>query len=84
MAEEQSKKGNHSKGSLTAGFILVGVGLVFLLSNLNVIPDLGETWPLFLIIIGASLVLGALRDRRSSDTQDPNPPTEPTPPPPIL
>lgn len=81
--EEKKKKKDKTKGSITAGFILVGVGLVFLLDNLDIIPSLGETWPLFLIIIGASLLIGALRDKKDQEKIPPMTPTEPTPTPPL-
>jgi hypothetical protein len=80
----EKKKKDKGKGSITAGFILVGIGLVFLLDNLDIIPSLGETWPLFLIIIGAALLIGALRDKKTTDsTMPPITPTEPTTPPPL-
>ncbi len=81
--EEKKKKKDKTKGSITAGIILVGIGFVFLLSNLGIIPSLGETWPLFLIIIGASLLIGALRDKKEQETIPPLTPTEPTPTPPL-
>jgi len=77
------KKKSKVNGSITTGFIMIGIGLVFLLSNMGVIPDLSETWPLFLIIIGASLLVGALRDRNAPDPVTPIAPSEPTPPAPI-
>lgn len=83
MADEKKEKRGRGKGSITAGFILVGMGLLFLLSNLNIIPDLEETWPLILIIVGAALLIGALRDKRTSDSMTPLPPSEPSPPAPI-
>ena len=60
----EKKKKAKSEGSLKAGFILVGIGLVFLMSNLANIP-ISKTWPLFLIIVGASLLIGALKDRNA-------------------
>jgi uncharacterized membrane protein HdeD (DUF308 family) len=80
MADEQEKKKKESKGSLTAGIILLGLGLIFLLSNLDLIPDLDETWPLFLIIVGVALVIGALRNRDKSEPTPPYQTTEPAPP----
>ncbi len=83
MANGEKKK-SKGDGSITAGLIMVGIGLVFLLSNLGIIPDLGETWPLFLIIVGVALLIGAMRDRKSSETmQPPMTHSEPTPPPPL-
>lgn len=81
MANGEKKKKDKTKGSITAGFILVGIGFVFLLSNLGIIPNLGEMWPLFLIIVGASLLIGALRDKKRDETVAPMTPVEPPPPP---
>ena len=43
-----------------AAFILIVLGVLFLLSNLGVIPRLGpllhEWWPLILIVVGVSLL----------------------------
>jgi hypothetical protein len=83
MADEEKRKRAKKQGSVTAGFILMGIGLVFLLSNLGIIPDLGEMWPLFLIIVGAALLFGALREKKTPDSMTPLPPSEPTPPAPI-
>ena len=77
------KKKSKGNGSMTAGFIMIGIGLVFLLSNMGVIPDIDETWPLFLIIVGAALLIGALRARNAPDPVTPIAPSEPTPPAPI-
>ena len=77
---DEKKKKSKDKGSITAGFIMIGMGLVFLLSNMGIIPDLGEMWPLFLIIVGASLLIGALRYKKEPETMPPTTPTEPTPP----
>ena len=83
MANGEKKKKAKGQGSVTAGFILMGIGLVFLLSNLGIIPDLGEMWPLFLIIVGAALLIGALKGKNTPDSMTPLPPSEPTPPAPI-
>ena len=78
----EKKKKAKGEGSLKAGFILVGIGLVFLLSNLANIP-ISKTWPLFLIIVGSSLLIGALKDRNTPEPMPPYPPSEPPPAAPI-
>jgi hypothetical protein len=44
-----------------AAFILIGLGLLFLLGNLGILPHAGRLlatwWPLILIVVGASLLL---------------------------
>lgn len=63
--EPDSKK--DSRGSLIGGIILIGVGFIFLLSNLGIIPDIGSMWPLFLIIVGIAVILGGSK-RIKKDT----------------
>lgn len=43
----------------SAGLILVGIGLIFLLRNLGVLwwLDWGRFWPIILIIVGAAILL---------------------------
>jgi len=57
MPEEKDDR----HGKLIGGIILIGIGLVFLLSNWNLIPDFSESWPIILVVIGFALLLGALR-----------------------
>lgn len=63
--EPDSKK--DSRGSLIGGIILIGVGFIFLLSNLGIIPHIGSMWPLFLIVVGIAIILGGSR-RIKKDT----------------
>ncbi|HUU46667.1 MAG TPA: DUF5668 domain-containing protein [Acidobacteriota bacterium] len=71
------------RGRLTAGFILTGIGLVFLLSNIDVIPSIEDSWPLLLVVVGGALLFGAMRDRKKrgndlppdASTQDGVPPS---------
>jgi predicted membrane protein len=47
-----------------AGLILFGVGLWLLLENIGVWPyNLGDLWPIFVVVIGAWLVWGGLAHR---------------------
>ena len=57
MTEEKDDR--HWK--LIGGIILIGIGLVFLLSNWGIIPDFSESWPIVLVVIGFALLLGAIR-----------------------
>lgn len=47
--------------SMLGGFILIGLGVLFLLANLGWLPNLGTLfarwWPLILIAVGASMLL---------------------------
>jgi uncharacterized membrane protein YdcZ (DUF606 family) len=67
----QHNQENDRHWNLTGGIIVLGVGLVFLLSNLEVIPDFGRMWPLVLVVVGIALVVGAVlgRDKRSDQNE---------------
>jgi hypothetical protein len=47
-------------GMVIGGLIVLGLGVVFLLSNLEIIPDFSTMWPLVLVIIGIALLIGAV------------------------
>ena len=68
MADQSTKKKDQKNGPLMSGIMILGIGLIFLLSNLRIIPDLGKTWPLFLIVIGVSLVMRALRKEHAQES----------------
>jgi predicted membrane protein len=43
------------------GFILITIGLLFLLHNLAIIPyDIGDLWPVFMILVGIFVIKNAL------------------------
>jgi len=56
--EKSSSSKEWGSGKIFAGIILLGLGILFLLSNWGIIPSLGKTWPLILIIIGLAFLLG--------------------------
>ena len=60
QAEEKNKKNHPKKGGSVAGWILILLGILFLLNNYYVI-DFEKFWPLILIGIGIILLA-----RRSS------------------
>jgi fatty acid desaturase len=66
MSDQDPKKGKDERSRLVGGIIVLGIGVVFLLSNLGVIPHIGRTWPLILIVVGFALLVGALRKRDQS------------------
>jgi len=59
MKQENSSEATQSLGIMLPGFALAGLGLFFLLNNLNIvtIQDLGRWWPLSLIVIGFAKLL---------------------------
>lgn len=58
-------------GQIQGGVIVMGVGSIFLLSNLGYIPSIGRMWPLFPIVVGIALILGGLMGRRGGNPPGP-------------
>lgn len=52
---------------LVTGVLLIGVGLVFLASNLELTPELnwGRLWPLILVVIGVGKIIAPDEEGRS-------------------
>ncbi|KPL03499.1 MAG: hypothetical protein AMJ73_06740 [candidate division Zixibacteria bacterium SM1_73] len=57
MQKEEEKEDRH--GMVIGGIIVLGIGILFLLSNLDIIPHIGEMWPLILVVVGIALLIGA-------------------------
>lgn len=64
---------NDSRGSIVSGIIVLGVGLLFLGVNMDILPSMSQSWPVFLVIVGVALIVGNLLKKRASD-QDQAPP----------
>ena len=58
------------RGTLIGGLITLGVGLIFLLINLDILPDIGRMWPLFPIIVGVALIIGSFYKGKKSDKSE--------------
>jgi len=67
MHKEEEKEDRH--GMVIGGIIVLGIGVFFLLSNLDIIPDVGKMWPLILVVVGIALLIGAVvkREPKKSD-----------------
>ncbi len=66
------KMESERRGMLIGGLITLGVGLIFLLSNLGIMPGIGQMWPMFPIIVGVALIIGAFyKDKKSDDSEQP-------------
>ncbi len=50
--------------SVILPIVLIGVGIIILLSNIGV--DVSDYWPVILILIGAGIILGGIRHQRQS------------------
>jgi uncharacterized membrane protein HdeD (DUF308 family) len=67
MHKEEEKEDRH--GMVIGGIIVLGIGIVFLLGNLCIIPHIGTMWPLILVVVGIALLIGALvkKDAKKED-----------------
>ncbi len=68
---EEHKEKEDRRGMVIGGLIVLGIGLVFLLGNLRIIPDISETWPLILVVIGVALLVGAVIKKDKSESPPP-------------
>ncbi|MEW5701382.1 MAG: DUF5668 domain-containing protein [Candidatus Zixiibacteriota bacterium] len=68
MTGTREKAPKVKRAPVTGGVILTGIGLVFLLSNFGVIPNIGRSWPLILIVVGVALLAGALTECRPKNS----------------
>ena len=61
------------RGMLIGGLITAGVGVIFLLSNLEILPEIAEMWPLIPIVVGVSLIIGSFYKGKKSDASEQSP-----------
>lgn len=67
---------NDSGGSIVGGIIVLGVGLLFLGVNMDILPPVSESWPMFLVIVGVALIVGnLLKKQAAGQNQEPPPPS---------
>jgi len=75
------EKTSDRRKNLIWGIILIGIGVIFLLSNWDIIPDMWESWPIILIVIGVALILVARRkeeeEKKAPEQKTPKPPPPP-------
>jgi Domain of unknown function (DUF5668) len=67
ILETHDRKDSDWRGGVIGGVIMLGVGTLFLLSNLELIPDIHVMWPVIVMIVGLALILGSLRKGRKPD-----------------
>jgi len=68
MNHQHEKDDRH--GMVIGGLIVLGLGVVFLLSNLDIIPDFGTMWPLVLVVIGIALLVGVVVKKEAKKEKD--------------
>ena len=68
MNHQDEKDDRH--GMVIGGLIVLGLGVVFLLSNLNIIPDFGTMWPLVFVVVGIALLVGAVVKKETKQEKE--------------
>ncbi len=68
MNHQHEKDDRH--GMVIGGLIVLGLGVIFLLSNLGIIPDFGMMWPLVLVVIGIALLVGAVMKKETKKEKE--------------
>ncbi len=70
MSDNEKKDIEARSGQMVGGLIVLGIGLLFLLVNMDILPPLHDTWPMFMIIVGVALIGGALfRKKKRSEIE---------------
>jgi len=66
---EEHKMGNDKKngGQAVGGIILLGLGILFLLINFDMVPGLEKSWPVIIIIVGLALIIKGLFSARKKE-----------------
>ena len=67
------KMESERRGMLIGGLITLGVGLIFLLINLDILPEMRDMWPMIPIIVGVALIIGSFYKDKKSDKSEQSP-----------
>jgi len=65
--DEEKKKQDDRSGLKIGGSIMIGIGLLFLLINLDILPHMGKSWPIIIIVVGIALIIGGFGKKKKSD-----------------
>ena len=63
MNDLRNNQKRGDSGNIFVGVIIVGVGSLFLLINLDVLPEMDKTWPGFIIIVGLAFIFSSFFSR---------------------
>nr|MBN2278395.1 hypothetical protein [candidate division Zixibacteria bacterium] len=65
ITSESRHKDHH--GHVTGGIILIGLGIIFLMINFDIMPGIEKSWPVIIIIVGLALILKGFFENRKSE-----------------
>ncbi len=70
MSREKSETESR-RGHLVGGIIVLGLGIFFLMVQMDWLPFIQHSWPVILIIVGIALLIGSLtKSRREKDSPE--------------
>lgn len=64
MTNMENKGQEERSGMMIGGLIVLGIGILFLLINLGIIPGFKVIWPIIMIIVGLALIIGSFSNRK--------------------
>ena len=67
MSDTKPKRRKSPHGKMVSGIILLGIGVLFLLNNFDIL-FIDESWPLILIVVGIALLVGAWLRKQDEKT----------------
>jgi hypothetical protein len=65
--DNEKKKQNDRSGPMIGGSIMIGIGTLFLLINLDILPHMGDSWPIIIIVVGIALIIGGFMKKKRTD-----------------
>ena len=67
MDKHEKKRCGNSGVDIFGGIIITGIGVLFLLINLDILPGIGDLWPAIIIIVGLALIIRNLTERKKEN-----------------
>ncbi len=67
MSDTKPRKSKDPRGKMVSGIILLGIGVLFMLNNLDII-FIDQSWPFILIIVGLALLVGAMFRKHDAES----------------
>jgi hypothetical protein len=66
MNGSEKKTNDEQSGMMIGGLIVLGIGVLFLLINLGIIPGFRVIWPIIMIIVGLALIVGSISRKKKN------------------
>lgn len=67
MNQQEESRNCNNAAHIMGGIILAGIGVLFLLINLDILPGIDVVWPAIIIIVGLALIVRNLTERKKDN-----------------